>query len=155
MAKNSRLYIPALGGIYDSLSDHAEWLLRGGLGIILFVHGLQKFFGMFGGSGMGVLIGLLEKFGYTAPAALGYYVATLELVGGLLLVIGFLTRPVALLMTIFMIFGVHYTMSTGGHPFVWFKGGSEYAIAIGLVSFYFLIRGAGPWSLDHKLGREF
>ena len=76
MAKNSRLYIPALGGIYDSLSDHAEWLLRGGLGIILFVHGLQKFFGMFGGSGMGVLIGLLEKFGYTAPAALGYYVAT-------------------------------------------------------------------------------
>jgi putative oxidoreductase len=152
---SSRLYLPALGGLYESWAPLAEWLLRGGLGIILIVHGLQKFFGILGGGGMTPFIGLLAKFGYPAPDALGYFLATLELIGGFLLVIGFLTRPVAFLLTIFMIFGVHYTASTGGHPFVWFRGGSEYALLIGLVAFYILINGAGPWSVDSKMKKEF
>jgi uncharacterized membrane protein YphA (DoxX/SURF4 family) len=64
MASNSpRLNIPALGGIYATLSPYAELLLRGGLGAILIVHALQKFLSWFGGSGMGILIGLLQKFG--------------------------------------------------------------------------------------------
>jgi hypothetical protein len=80
MAVNSnRLYIPALGGIYETLSSYAELLLRGGLGVILIVHALQKFLSWFGGSGMGVLIGLLRKFGYPAPVELGYFLAITEL----------------------------------------------------------------------------
>ena len=45
MASKSRLYFPALGKIYEPLSPYAELLLRAGLGAILVVHGLQKFFG--------------------------------------------------------------------------------------------------------------
>ena len=151
----TRLYVPALGGIYASLLPLAEWLLRGGLGLILFVHGLQKFFGWVGGAGMGGFIGLLEKFGYPMPTLLGYFLAALELVGGFLLVIGFLTRPVAFLMVVFMLFAVHYTGSAGGHWFIWFRGGMEYALLIGFVSFYILINGAGPWSVDQKQAKEF
>jgi uncharacterized membrane protein YphA (DoxX/SURF4 family) len=73
MSNNSRLYIPALGGIYESLSDYAELLLRGGLGAILIVHALQKFLSWFGGSGMGVLIGLLQKFGYRCQSNLAIF----------------------------------------------------------------------------------
>jgi len=52
MVSKSRLYIPALGETYESLAPYAELLLRAGLGAILFVHGLQKFFAWFGGAGI-------------------------------------------------------------------------------------------------------
>jgi putative oxidoreductase len=155
MSDASRLHIPAFSGLYHALAPWAEFLLRGGLGIILIVHGLQKFMGWFGGSGMGGFIGLLQKFGYPEPVALGYFLATVEFSCGVLLLIGFLTRPAALVFAIFMAFGTHYTVMTGAHPFVWFKGGSELSIVFFLICAYFVIHGAGPMSVDRKLGREF
>ena len=77
MSSQSRLYIPALSGIYEPLSPYAELLLRGGLGAILIVHGLQKFFAWFGG---------------TAPVFLTYVIASLETFGGALLGIGLFVR---------------------------------------------------------------
>ena len=155
MPSNPRLYIPAFDGIYKSLSPYAELLLRGGLGVILIVHAFQKFLSWFGGSGMGVLIGLLRKFGYPMPVELGYFLAITELSCGILLLIGFLTCPAAFVFAIFMVFGMHYTAMTGGHPFVWFKGGSELSIVFFLISAYFVINGAGPLSVDRKASREF
>lgn len=155
MATKSRLYFPALGDTYESLAPYAELLLRGGLGAILIMHALQKFLSWFGGSGMGVLIGLLQKFGYPMPAALGYFLAVTELACGVLLLIGFLTRPAALVFAIFMAFGMHYTATTGGHWFVWFKGGSELSIVFFIISAYFAVHGAGPISVDRKAAREF
>jgi putative oxidoreductase len=153
MSDNSRLYIPAFGGLYTALTPYAELLLRTGMGLILVVHGLQKFFGWFGGAGIERTAQLLEKFGYSAPLFWTYVIACLETFGGILLVIGFLVRPVAFGFVIFMIFAVHYTSTTGG--FIWFRGGSEYSIVILLISVYYLIHGAGPLSLDHKRGRQF
>jgi putative oxidoreductase len=153
MASQQRLYIPALGGIYERLSPYAELLLRGGLGAILVVHGLQKFFAWFGGAGIERTAQLLEKFGYPAPVFLTYVIASLETFGGALLVIGLFVRPVAFAMVIFMLFAVHYTSVNSG--FIWFRGGCEYSLAILFISFYYLINGAGPLSLDRKAGREF
>jgi putative oxidoreductase len=153
MASQSRLYIPALGGIYEPLSPYAELLLRGGLGAILVVHGLQKFFAWFGGAGIERTAQLLEKFGYPAPVFLTYVIASLEAFGGALLLIGLFVRPVAFAMMIFMLFAVHYTSVNSG--FIWFRGGCEYSLAILFISFYYLINGAGPFSLDRKVGREF
>jgi putative oxidoreductase len=156
MADNSsRLYIPAFGGIYESWSPWAEWLLRGGIGVILLVHGAQKFLGWFGGAGMGGFIGALQKFGYPMPTELGYFIAIVETLIGLSFVIGFLVRPAALALVIFMLFAVHYTSMTGGHPFVWFRGGSELSIVYLLIGVYFLIHGAGPMSLDRKQAKQF
>ncbi|MGB8431083.1 MAG: DoxX family protein, partial [Pseudolabrys sp.] len=85
MVSKSRLYIPALGQTYESLAPYAELLLRAGLGAILVVHGLQKFFGWFGGAGIERTAQLLEKFGYPAPILLTYLIASLEAFGGALL----------------------------------------------------------------------
>ena len=148
MTNASRLYFPALGRIYQSWSPFAEWLLRAGLGAILIVHGLQKFMAWFSGAGIERTAALLEKFGYPAPVFWTYVIASLELFGGIALLIGFLVRPIAAAFVIFMLFAVHYTTSAGGHPFIWFRGGSEYSIVIGLIAFYYLINGAGPWSAD-------
>ncbi len=153
MSSKSRFYIPALDGIYESLSPLAEWLLRAGLGAILVVHGLQKFFGWFGGAGIERTAGLLEKFGYPSPLLLTYLIACVEAFGGALLIIGLFVRPVAFAMVIFMLFAVHYTAVNSG--FIWFRGGCEYSLAILFISFYYLIHGAGPFSFDRKIGREF
>jgi putative oxidoreductase len=153
MVSKSRLYIPALGQTYESLAPYAELLLRAGLGAILVVHGLQKFFGWFGGAGIERTAQLLEKFGYPAPIFLTYLIASLEAFGGALLVVGLFVRPVAFAMVVFMLFAVHYTSVNSG--FIWFRGGSEYSLAILFISFYYLVNGAGPLSLDHKRGREF
>ena len=47
-----------------------------------------------------------------------------------------------------------YTAMTGGHPFVWFRGGSELSIVFFLICAYFVIHGAGPLSVDHNRGQE-
>ena len=42
----SRLYVPALGGLYSAVNEYAEPILRIGVGAILIPHGMQKLFGM-------------------------------------------------------------------------------------------------------------
>ena len=153
MASKSRLYIPAFGQAYESLAPYSELLLRAGLGVILVVHGLQKFFAWFGGAGIERTAQLLDKFGYPAPLFLTYLIAAVEAFGGMLLVLGLFVRPAAFAVVIFMLFAVHYTSVTSG--FTWFRGGCEYPLTILFISFYFLVNGAGPLSLDKKRRLEF
>ena len=60
-----RYYVPALGGIYATLNDYAEAILRIGLGGILIPHGCQKLFGMFGGMGLSGNAALFDRIGYS------------------------------------------------------------------------------------------
>src|SRR5262245_37130745 len=48
----SHHYIPALGKVYDAVSEYAEPILRIALGAILIPHGMQKPFGAFAGMGL-------------------------------------------------------------------------------------------------------
>jgi putative oxidoreductase len=148
-----RLLIPALGGLYSGLSNIAQAVLRIALGGILIPHGMQKLFGSFGGMVLEKNAALFDKIGYTPGMFWGTLVGCTELVGGILLVFGLLTRPAAFAVVIFMINGVYFTSKTGG--FFWTSRGSEFAILILVVAFFVLVRGAGPWSLDRRIGREF
>jgi|SRR5215213_1472598 len=149
----TRLYVPALGNTYEKLRGYAPLILRVGLGAILIPHGAQKLFGLFGGSGISGTAALFDRLGYVPGIVWGTVVGCIEFFGGILLVLGLFTRPVALALTIFMIFGVHFTSKTGG--FFWLNRGSEFSILILLCAIYFLIRGAGEYSFDRKIGREF
>jgi putative oxidoreductase len=149
----SRLFIPALGGLYSSLSAFAQAALRIVLGAILIPHGMQKLFGTFGGLGLEKNAALFDKIGYSPGMFWGTLVGCTELIGGVLLVLGLFTRPAAFGVVIFMINGVYFTSKTGG--FFWTTRGSEFPILILAVAFYVLIRGAGPWSIDRKMSREF
>ena len=66
----SRLYVPALGGLYSAVNEYAEPILRIGVGAILIPHGMQKLFGAFGGMGLTNNAALFERLGYT-PACSG------------------------------------------------------------------------------------
>ena len=151
MAAKPRYYVPALGGFYEKLSPFALPLLRIMLGVILIPHGAQKLFGWFGGAGFTRFIQIFESIGYRPGTLWVTAVALTEFVGGILLVLGLFTRFAALAVVIFMIVAVHFTSAKG---FFWTQQGLEYSLLIGVVALVFLIRGAGDYSVDQKLGRE-
>jgi putative oxidoreductase len=147
----SRLYVPALGGIYSAVGTYAEPILRIVLGGVLIPHGCQKLFGLFGGMGFAGNAALFDKLGYTPGAFWGTLVGCTELFGGILLVLGLFTRFAAAAVVIFMIMAIHFTSAKG---FFWSAGGWEYPLLIGICALFFLIRGGGRCSLDHMIGRE-
>ena len=147
----SRHYIPALAGIYGAVEKYAEPILRITLGAILIPHGMQKLFGAFGGMGLAGNAALFDRIGYTPGMFWGTLVGCTELIGGVLLVVGLFTRFAAAAVLIFMIVAVKFTSAKG---FFWTAGGYEYPLLIGACALFFLIRGGGPCSLDHVIGRE-
>jgi putative oxidoreductase len=152
MTDRSRLYIPGLGGLYDSLEPYALPLLRVGLGIILIPHGCQKLFGWFGGLGFEKFSGIFENIGYKPGWLWVLIVALTETVGGLCMVLGLFTRVAALFIAIFMINAVWFTSAKG---FFWTSGGLEYSLLLLLVAIVFLVRGGGQCSLDNRMSKEF
>jgi putative oxidoreductase len=150
--EGSRLYIPALGPLYVRLADLAWLLLRLVVGLNLVPHGMQKAFGAFGGPGMEGFAGSLGKMGYPAPTLFAWLVMLTELVGGVLIAIGFLTRPASAALLVFMIMAV---ITHWGRGFFWATGGFEYPLMWGVAALFFLIRGGGPYSVDRAIGKEF
>jgi putative oxidoreductase len=151
MAMSSRLYVPAFGGLYESLHPYALPLLRIVMGLTLFPHGAQKAFGWFGGAGFEKFTQIFDTVGYKPGAFWVTVVMLTEMVGGLCLALGLFTRVAALFIVIFMINAVIFTSAKG---FFWTAGGLEYSLMIGIVALVFLIRGGGRYSLDAALGRE-
>src|ERR1700757_3950758 len=113
--QSPRLYIPALGRIYERFSPCVEAALRIALGAILIPHGCQKLFGWFGGAGLGKFATIFGKIGHKP---------------------GLFPRLAALAVLIFMLNAIYVTSAKG---FFWTAGGFEYSLLIGFVALYFLI----------------
>jgi putative oxidoreductase len=152
MSDQPRLYIPALGPIYQKLDCVALPMLRVAMGVILFPHGAQKLFGWFGGRGLDAFAVTFGNLGYKPGLFWAVVVGLTEALGGLLLALGLFTRPAALAIVIFMCNAIYWTSTKG---FFWTGGGSEFSILILVVALVFLIRGGGHASLDRMIGREF
>ncbi len=119
-------------------------LLRVIAGALFSCHGLQKLVGLFGGMG-----------GHGAVAHFGtrmWTAGALESVGGLLIVLGLFTRPVAFILCGEMavaFFTVHY--ARGFWPIL---NGGEPAVLYCFLFLYFFTAGAGPISLDRAIRRK-
>lgn len=147
------LIIPALAPLYAKTRGLGYPLIRFAAGIMLLPHGAQKLFGAFGGGGIQGTAGFFAKMGIEPAVPMVVMAGLTEFVGGLLLAIGFLTRPAALAVFVLMmvaVFKVHL-----GAGFFAGKGGYEFALLWGLVALGCLLRGGGPLSVDRALGKEF
>ena len=152
MSPEQRLIIPAVGGIYHTFDGISEALIRITLGGLLLPHGLQKLFGWFGGRGLEANTALFDKIGYSPGWLWGNIVVGTEVVGGILLIIGLLTRPAAIAVSIFAFMAIFATSPKG---FFWSNGGCEYSILLFVCGLFVLTKGAGAFSVDRALGREF
>jgi putative oxidoreductase len=123
--------------------------LRLALGAIFIAHGGGKTFGWFGGKGLTAFLTNPPPFGFMRPAWLWMGAAAFaELVGGLLVLIGFLTRVGALLIACVMLtamFGVHFN---GGF---FLPAGYEYTLALLGMALALIIAGGGQLSVDQML----
>jgi putative oxidoreductase len=98
-----RYVIPALGRVYEKLGDLSWVLVRGIYGYFFIPHGAQKLFGWFGGSGLASVAQGFAKEGLEPAAFWAAYIGSLEFFGGILMLIGLFTRPVAALFAGFML----------------------------------------------------
>lgn len=120
----------------------AQTALRIGAGMMFFVHGAQKVFGWFGGMGpQHGSVPLLSELGVAG---------VIEVVGGILVIIGLFTRPVALVMAGEMAVAYIKAHTLGQHDARWWVNGGELAALYALVWLFFAFAGAGPVSLDAR-----
>lgn len=121
-----------------SLEPYVRSILRIVVGFLFSLHGMQKLLGLCGGMGGG---------GATAPfGSLLWVAGGLEMVGGLLILVGLFTAPVAFILSGQMAvayFMVHFPQ--GSLPI---RNGGELAVLYCFVYLYLCIAGAGPLSVD-------
>jgi putative oxidoreductase len=142
-----RLVAPALESVYRTIAPITEPLIRVVAGGSLVLHGFPILFGNTKAAAK-----FLESVGFENALFWTYVVGLVEFVCGLCLAIGFLTRLVALPIIGFLLTAiVTYHWQFG---FAWENRGVEYPLFWAIVVFHFLIRGAGPWSVDARIGRE-
>ena len=106
---------------------------------------------MFGG-GLEGTGQFFDSVGLTPGYELALLVGLVEFFGGLMLVLGLLTRPVAIAVLIFMGQAALFHASNG---FMWSNGGYEYPLFWAIAALILVIRGGGFLSVDRLIGREF
>jgi putative oxidoreductase len=146
----TRLTWPELARLYENIAPYSYALIRFGAGAVIFYHGFAK---VFRGLAPAVANGF-ASMGFPIPEALAYGLGVLQLLGGASLAVGLLTRPIALLFAVEMIFSVifHYR---NGYTFAAPGGGYEFPLVMLLLYAAIFFRGAGRCSLDKKIGKEF
>jgi putative oxidoreductase len=139
-----RPFVPFLARLYAPFQTYAYTLVRFSLGAIFIPHGYAKLFGP-GAAGVAKIVG---AWGLPAPMAWGWFIGGLEFFGGILLAVGLLTRPVALMLAIEMIvaaIGVHSKI------WAWNQGGAQYPVFLAVFCALVLVCGGGRHSLDRRL----
>lgn len=137
--------IPALAPVYSGLHNAAETLMRVICGGILAVHGFPKIVNPFGATEM------VAKLGFAPPALWSVMLSVTEFTAGILLAIGFLTRPAAVAASVILAVTVYAHWIAFGQGYA----GSEKSILWLGMTIFFAVRGANKHSVDAVIGKQF
>ena len=116
-----------------SWAPYALALLRIMTGLLFLEHGTAK------------VLGFPAPMG-EASNAFAMFTGGVELAGGVLIVLGFLTRPVAFVLSGYM--AVAYFMAHAPQNFFPILNRGDAAILYCFIFFFIFFAGPGPWSLD-------
>src|SRR5215213_2360814 len=130
-----------LSSFYASWTPRLLSVLRIITGFLLIAHGAQKLFGFLAPPGM-------PSF---PPFSQMWIGGVLEFFGGLLLLIGLFTRPVAFILSGMMAVAYFQMHAPGGFWPLQNKG--ELAVLYCFVFLFLALAGGGEWSLDRLLWR--
>ncbi|WP_448211316.1 DoxX family protein [Colwellia sp. MEBiC06753] len=139
--------------IFTSNATLASLPLRLAAGVIFAAHGSQKLFAWFGGYGLDGTGQWMESIGLAPGFLMALLAGSAEFFGGLLLIVGLLTRPTALVLAFTMliaIFSVHFDnglfMSNNGY---------EFGLTLFAMSLALMFQGGGRFSLDNLIAGKF
>ncbi|WP_248911066.1 DoxX family protein [Halocatena marina] len=134
-----------IGRVAESFDDSIYFVFRVLVGALFMQHGAQKLFGLFGG---------IDGSGGTAPLMGMYGLAgVIELLGGLLIAVGVLTRLIALITTGQMIIAQLIAHIPEG--VVPIQNGGELGLLYIVAFLILIVNGDGRYSIErYALGRE-
>ncbi|MEV6064791.1 DoxX family protein [Nocardia asteroides] len=129
-------------------SDIGLLILRVGFGVLMTVHGAQKLFGWFGGSGWQATVDGFDAMGYNPGVLFGTLAGLTEFAGGLAVLLGLFTPLAAAAVLGTMVNAINVTWAnglqgSGGAP--GYEMALLFAIAVAALAF----TGPGRFSLDH------
>lgn len=128
----------------QQFQPYAHALLRIVAGFVFSQHGMQKVFGWLGGvDGHGASVPLMSKYGAAG---------LIELVGGVLILLGLFTVPAAIISSGEM--AAAYFMSHFPRSFWTAQNGGDPAVLNCFIFLYFAAAGAGIWSLDGLMRKK-
>jgi putative oxidoreductase len=133
---------PSTTTILPQRLNAALAILRIVLGAIFIAHGAQKLF-VFGLAGVA---GAFGQMGVPLPGVIGPAIAFLEFFGGIALVLGLFTQPVALLIAVDMLGAIALVKMNKG-----LIGGYEFELVLLASALALALAGAGEYSLDRVL----
>ncbi|MDR6244374.1 DoxX family protein [Paenibacillus hunanensis] len=122
-------------------------IMRVVLGILFLAHGISKF-----QMGMDGVAGWFQSVGI--PGFLAYVVSPIELVGGILLIIGLFTRYVSILLIIVLLGAVFTVKLSAGLMGNGQMAGYELDLSFMLVALYLAVTNNTGFSLDQMLFRR-
>jgi putative oxidoreductase len=135
--------------------SYAYLALRFGLAVTFFAHSTQQVFGWHGGRGYQDVLGNWNQK-YNIPVAIGVLGLFTEMAGVLAMIFGFLVRPAALGLAIFLAVAMKKAHWENGFFLAQGPGkgtGIEFCLALFLMAVALLVGGAGAFSIDGILSR--
>jgi putative oxidoreductase len=120
----------------DNYQEQAYAILRITAGFMFLLHGTQKFFNF------------PQQYPYGDLSFLTIAAGTIELVGGVLIILGLTTRGAAFISSGTM--AVAYWLYHDTPPFYPLVNGGEVAALYCFIFLFIACKGAGIWSMDNK-----
>lgn len=130
----------------DSFRPIAQVALRVAAGAAFFSHGAQKILGWFGGMGAdGGTVELMSRFGAAG---------IIELVAGLLIIIGLFTKLAAFIASGEMAVAYFWMHASGSGSIWWWENRGELVMLFSFVFLLYAAWGAGPFSVDAAMAER-
>jgi len=132
----------------DKYRDHGLFMLRMGIGMMFMGHGFPI---LLGGPEVWTQVGgALSALGIDfAPTVMGLIAALSEFGGGLLLLLGFFTRPACFFLSITMVVATAMHINRGDSFQVY-----SHALEAAILFFSILFIGPGKFSMDEKFSKD-
>ena len=145
-----------MSGIASFLQSIGLLIARLGVGGILLLHGITHWTGA--NQGVANLTTRYAQVGAPYAEVAAWATIIFELVGGVFLIVGALTRVVGVGVVVLSVLNIAYFRWWAGPDLLnadgTYKGGYEYDVALGLLGVLFFVFGAGAISIDRLFKRK-
>ena len=121
-------------------------------GVIFSAHGAQKLFAWFGGYGLEGTGQWMDSIGLGPGYLMALLVGSTEFFGGILLILGLLTRPTSAVLAITMVVAIVKVHLANG--VFMSNNGYEFALALLAMTLALAISGAGKYSADQLISNR-